>query len=230
MSGLIGVAILSFSVGCQSTSSFNRWLESSFSRSQTDEIRWSGSKEPPTSKNGTNREPIQVQTKFADKKLDAEKISVAKVSFQTADGESNSVANAFGSREIRDPSTIEPKTESIGARQTPEELSPNRFDLEDSGSNNLRQESTQADGSQNNLPVDTQPQEDLNVNDQSLENEFALPGDTIEGELDGESLSLEQVLRSVAECYPEIEIAFGELDAANGKITAALGKFDQVFA
>ena len=41
-------------------------------------------------------------------------------------------------------------------------------------------------------------------------------------------LSLEQVLESVKECYPEIEIAVGELETANGKVLSSWGEFDRV--
>lgn len=44
------------------------------------------------------------------------------------------------------------------------------------------------------------------------------------------SISLAQVLDSVAECYPEIEIAIGEIEAANGKVLTSWGEFDRVFA
>ena len=43
-------------------------------------------------------------------------------------------------------------------------------------------------------------------------------------------LTVQQVLNSVAECYPEIEIAIGEIESANGKVLASWGEFDQVFA
>lgn len=40
------------------------------------------------------------------------------------------------------------------------------------------------------------------------------------------SISIEQVLESVARSYPEIEIAIGELEAAHGKVLASRGEFD----
>ena len=43
------------------------------------------------------------------------------------------------------------------------------------------------------------------------------------------ALTLEQLLTSVNDCYPEIEIAIGEIETANGKILASWGEFDQVF-
>ncbi len=46
----------------------------------------------------------------------------------------------------------------------------------------------------------------------------------------GTKLSLQQVLQSVADCYPEIEAAFGEAETADGKLLAAWGEFDQVFS
>ncbi len=42
-------------------------------------------------------------------------------------------------------------------------------------------------------------------------------------------LALEQVLESVAQCYPEIEIAIGEIEAAEGKILSSWGEFDSAF-
>jgi len=41
-------------------------------------------------------------------------------------------------------------------------------------------------------------------------------------------ISLDAVLRSVAECYPEINIAIGELESASGKTLASWGEFDSV--
>ena len=43
-------------------------------------------------------------------------------------------------------------------------------------------------------------------------------------------LTLEQVLDSVANCYPEIEVAIGEIESANGKVLASWGEFDQIFS
>ena len=43
------------------------------------------------------------------------------------------------------------------------------------------------------------------------------------------TVSLTQVLTSVANCYPEIEIALGEIQTASGKALAAQGKFDHRF-
>ncbi len=67
------------------------------------------------------------------------------------------------------------------------------------------------------------PFEDASENDgseipvqQSL-NDFAQSG-----------IRLDQVLQSVAECYPEIEIAIGEIESANGKVLASWGEFDRV--
>ena len=45
-----------------------------------------------------------------------------------------------------------------------------------------------------------------------------------------DSLSLQMVLTSVIECYPEIEIAIGEIETARGKALASWGEFDSVFA
>jgi outer membrane protein TolC len=42
------------------------------------------------------------------------------------------------------------------------------------------------------------------------------------------SISLEQILNSVAQCYPEIEIAIGEIETANGKVLSSWGEFDRV--
>ena len=44
------------------------------------------------------------------------------------------------------------------------------------------------------------------------------------------SLSLSEVLTSVAECYPEIEIAIGEIETARGKVLASWGEFDSILA
>ena len=43
-------------------------------------------------------------------------------------------------------------------------------------------------------------------------------------------ISLDQVIESVRNCYPEIEIAIGEIESANGKILASWGEFDQVLS
>ena len=45
----------------------------------------------------------------------------------------------------------------------------------------------------------------------------------------GNFISLEQVLATVANCYPEIDAAIGEIERANGEVLAAWGKFDQTF-
>ena len=44
------------------------------------------------------------------------------------------------------------------------------------------------------------------------------------------AISVEQVLESVAECYPEIEIAVGEIESAHGKVLASWGEFDRVLS
>ena len=44
------------------------------------------------------------------------------------------------------------------------------------------------------------------------------------------AVTLEQVLRSVADCYPEIEIAIGEIESADGKVLASWGEFDQILS
>lgn len=44
------------------------------------------------------------------------------------------------------------------------------------------------------------------------------------------ALTLEQVISSVANCYPEIEVAIGEIETANGKVLASWGEFDQIFS
>ena len=44
--------------------------------------------------------------------------------------------------------------------------------------------------------------------------------------LDSNSLSLDDILVSVANCYPAINIAIAELQSAEGKIVASLGAFD----
>lgn len=49
-------------------------------------------------------------------------------------------------------------------------------------------------------------------------------------ELATEVLSLDQVLASVGQSYPEIDIAFGELESAEGKILASWGEFDSILA
>lgn len=41
------------------------------------------------------------------------------------------------------------------------------------------------------------------------------------------AITLDQLLASVANCYPEIDAAIGEIEKANGDIVAAWGKFDQ---
>lgn len=42
------------------------------------------------------------------------------------------------------------------------------------------------------------------------------------------SLTQVQVLQSVSDCYPEIEIAIGEIETANGKVLSSWGEFDHV--
>jgi outer membrane protein TolC len=43
-------------------------------------------------------------------------------------------------------------------------------------------------------------------------------------------VTLGNVLSSVRQCYPEIDVAIGELETANGKVLASYGEFDQVFS
>ena len=43
------------------------------------------------------------------------------------------------------------------------------------------------------------------------------------------SLALPQVINSVKECYPEIEIAIGDIEQARGVILSSWGEFDSVF-
>lgn len=58
------------------------------------------------------------------------------------------------------------------------------------------------------------------------ENQFEIESDAH----NPNALTLEQVITSVTQCYPEIEIAIGEIETANGKILASWGEFDQVFS
>ncbi len=44
-----------------------------------------------------------------------------------------------------------------------------------------------------------------------------------------DALTLASVLRSVVQCYPEIDVAIGQLESANGKVLATWGAFDSVF-
>ncbi len=44
------------------------------------------------------------------------------------------------------------------------------------------------------------------------------------------TIFLQQVLDSVAQCFPEIEIAVGEIEAAEGKILSSLGQFDSTLS
>ena len=44
------------------------------------------------------------------------------------------------------------------------------------------------------------------------------------------TLTIQQVWNSVADCYPEIEVALGEIESANGKALASQGAFDNVFS
>ncbi|MFT7630759.1 MAG: outer membrane protein TolC [Mariniblastus sp.] len=43
-------------------------------------------------------------------------------------------------------------------------------------------------------------------------------------------ISLVQVIESVKQCYPEVDIAIGEIETANGKLLASWGEFDQIFS
>ena len=43
------------------------------------------------------------------------------------------------------------------------------------------------------------------------------------------SLTLSQIIASVTQCYPEIEIAIGEIEEARGKILSSWGEFDSTF-
>ena len=49
-------------------------------------------------------------------------------------------------------------------------------------------------------------------------------------EIMADVLTIEQIWSSVADCYPEIEIALGEIESASGKAFAAQGEFDNVFS
>lgn len=63
---------------------------------------------------------------------------------------------------------------------------------------------------------------------------FVEQGDTIEP-IDAlpanpeNMITLDQLLASVAGCYPEIDAAIGEIERANGEVLAAWGNFDQKF-
>jgi outer membrane protein TolC len=74
--------------------------------------------------------------------------------------------------------------------------------------------------------------------DGMLPKAIAAPADT--GRLDspsgliappaaGAGLALDVVLRSVEECYPEIDIALAEIETANGKVLSSWGNFDSQF-
>lgn len=44
------------------------------------------------------------------------------------------------------------------------------------------------------------------------------------------TLTLETVLASVADCYPELEIALGEIQSAQGKVISSRGAFDEILS
>ena len=60
--------------------------------------------------------------------------------------------------------------------------------------------------------------------------ENVLPGEQLgQSTVETGALLVEQVIDSVAQCYPEIEVAIGEIEAAEGKILSSWGEFDSKF-
>jgi outer membrane protein TolC len=57
-------------------------------------------------------------------------------------------------------------------------------------------------------------------------------GDQSDTDLDPSTrpVMLDDVLQSVSDCYPLIDVAIGELESADGKILASWGEFDRVFS
>jgi outer membrane protein TolC len=57
------------------------------------------------------------------------------------------------------------------------------------------------------------------------------PASQVVADVDGATpITLNRILDSVTDFYPEIEIAIGEIEAADGKVLSSLGRFDSVFA
>lgn len=48
--------------------------------------------------------------------------------------------------------------------------------------------------------------------------------------LEAQTVQLQQVLDSVAKCYPLIDLAFAEIEATRGKVIASLGEFDTILS
>ena len=51
-----------------------------------------------------------------------------------------------------------------------------------------------------------------------------------DGPQNAQTLNLQELLQSVADCFPEIEIAINEIDAADGKVLASWGSFDRTLS
>ena len=105
------------------------------------------------------------------------------------------------------------------------------IDLEDSRQKEADATLLQDDKKDRDLPSsDSIPQ--LENEDQAPEN-FLDTNPTSDSlnlvlDSDGQTLSLDRVLESVANSYPEIEIAIGEIESAAGKVLASWGEFDRV--
>lgn len=121
---------------------------------------------------------------------------------------------------------------SIGKETTAEN---SRSNIQLAGFQNSEESSTVGliPASEEALETETDDQNESADEGLSFENETSQSDDEIDDPLSPVNLlqsgiSLNQVLESVAQCYPEIEIAVGEIEAANGKVLSAWGDFDHV--
>lgn len=53
-----------------------------------------------------------------------------------------------------------------------------------------------------------------------------MPGDELFARSSADRLTLPEVLQSVVQCYPEIDVAIGEIEASQGEVLAKWGEFD----
>ena len=75
-------------------------------------------------------------------------------------------------------------------------------------------------------PIQPLSKAQLEKNNPLIQFQELAPGDPLESSSD-KTLTLGQVLTSVQDCYPAIQIAFGEIESADGKVTESLGNFDR---
>ena len=150
------------------------------------------------------------------------------VSFQKPDdaGEAiiNPVVSAVGENQTEEPDggLISLANEQENDQQNDDQLDRKDTEAENNDSKNGEVENSEAE--KDDLPPNPE-----SLNDQQL-NYFQNTNNDSEIQRLQNPISLEQVLESVKNCYPEIEITIGEIETANGKILSSWGEFDQVFS